>query len=597
MAKISIKKLVSLILEQLNTREVLDKLFPPNKNVFVDDLNKYPELFEPVEVENEPEVEKPIRQLQPEPEMEPELQMVAEMAQKREYEEEILEEVMYIPAAEVTAEGTRGLKEVPKIICKDPETGEMVEDMVISNRVLITPNGRRVLLFVNYGLDQKVDRLPYKENYIVLADTRYNEPGKRFIGNKPRGEDWGKFIPREVRKEMANEVPGESEEEKKAREERVETIYQMMGKRYNIFPSVNEMFANPEVLDHLDKCLIPETWATSTRTEHTWNVQKFKKFAGTSPEIDVDFISVRDISDVESAINDVMDLREMLAMGGEEGETINRERETSSHIPRQHANYIYAGGKWEARQRVHDPNFFERAGGKTPVYQLLSKNIQEGLKQITIESKLEIQGAEREGTEYIMVATFSSKLNARNSESGKGQDLGNLFEPITVQITKPIPNGESVNIEDNPRFFIDQGRTTAQVPKTGFVPDVLSELGQEIVSRVDPDDVLERMIQLVQTAVDNEPEAALAEQKINKAPRKIKLTESQLKKVVNIISEETYDQALTTHLREKEREVFMSREDAKLMSILATNWCENRVNHPDCEELMSIIKKTKIDKI
>jgi len=79
--------------------------------------------------------------------------------------------------------------------------------------------------------------------------------------------------------------------------------------------------------------------------------------------------------------------------------------------------------------------------------------------------------------------------------------------------------------------------------------------------------------------------------------QKIKITEGQLKNVVNVISEETYDQALTTHLREKGREVFMSREEGKLLYTLALNWCEGRVNHPDCEELMNTVKKLNLDKI
>ena len=65
--------------------------------------------------------------------------------------------------------------------------------------------------------------------------------------------------------------------------------------------------------------------------------------------------------------------------------------------------------------------------------------------------------------------------------------------------------------------------------------------------------------------------------------KKIKLTEAQLKKVVNVISEENFDQALTTHQREKNREVFMSADDAKLMSNIATKWCEDKANHPECE--------------
>lgn len=77
--------------------------------------------------------------------------------------------------------------------------------------------------------------------------------------------------------------------------------------------------------------------------------------------------------------------------------------------------------------------------------------------------------------------------------------------------------------------------------------------------------------------------------------KRIKLTEEQLKVIINLITEETYDQALTTHQREKSREIFMSHEDAKLMHKLASEWCGDKASHPDCEELNELGKKLKID--
>ena len=79
--------------------------------------------------------------------------------------------------------------------------------------------------------------------------------------------------------------------------------------------------------------------------------------------------------------------------------------------------------------------------------------------------------------------------------------------------------------------------------------------------------------------------------------RKIKLTESQLKSLMTVINEDTYDQALTTHQREKAREVFMSTEDAKLLGNLASQWCETRVSDAQCEELNELIRKLKIDRM
>jgi hypothetical protein len=77
--------------------------------------------------------------------------------------------------------------------------------------------------------------------------------------------------------------------------------------------------------------------------------------------------------------------------------------------------------------------------------------------------------------------------------------------------------------------------------------------------------------------------------------KKIKLTESQLKKVMSVIKEDTYDQAIETHKREQSREVFMSNEDARLFSSLAHSWCQDKVSEPKCVELETICKKLKID--
>lgn len=79
--------------------------------------------------------------------------------------------------------------------------------------------------------------------------------------------------------------------------------------------------------------------------------------------------------------------------------------------------------------------------------------------------------------------------------------------------------------------------------------------------------------------------------------KKIKLTETQLKSLMSVINEDTYDQALTTHNREKAREVFMSTEEAKLLGKLSTQWCETRVSDAECEELMGLVKKLKIDRM
>ena len=38
----------------------------------------------------------------------------------------------------------------------------------------------------------------------------------------------------------------------------------------------------------------------------------------------------------------------------------------------------------------------------------------------------------------------------------------------------------------------------------------------------------------------------------------------------------------------------MSQSDARLLLSLAQNWCEGRIDHPDCEEVELITKKLKL---
>jgi hypothetical protein len=76
--------------------------------------------------------------------------------------------------------------------------------------------------------------------------------------------------------------------------------------------------------------------------------------------------------------------------------------------------------------------------------------------------------------------------------------------------------------------------------------------------------------------------------------KKIKITEEQLKKVVNLVTEQKYDDAIETYQKEKSREISMSRDEARLMYNLAQNWCEGNVSHPDCTEIDELGKKLKI---
>lgn len=485
MGKITVNNLVSLILNEINSQQA----FPSNQFTFIgnrQDLSQYLQVVEAPAEGGEHQNE------------------MGEMAQKREYESEKLPQVMKIPVEELSL-GPKG--QLPPIRCLDPESGEYVDNVVIGDTVLTTPTGLRFLIFENFVGRTKVDMAGKKEEFYVQI------PENKFLKFKPRGSVYGKEVPRNVSQKLSVAPPDELEPDRIAREKRLAAIKEANAKRYGIFPIINDVFSNPRILDHLDICLIPETWATSVRTEHPTNKILLKKFGGNTSDIDADFIAVRDMKNVDEAITNVMDLRAELAMGADDPNNPrpDRQREFSQHMPRQHAAAIYHNGNWHAKQRVHDPEFFRKAGGKTPVYELLSKNIQEGLATVNIKSVLHITGNIQNNTEYLIKATFSSQLNARNLERGSGEEIGDLFPPITVGLRKPLPEDAdpaAFTLEQNTSFFVDQGRTTKAGEKTGYFPTLMKSLALEIKNQIDPDAVLERMIQLIQNAVDVNPDAA-----------------------------------------------------------------------------------------
>jgi hypothetical protein len=67
--------------------------------------------------------------------------------------------------------------------------------------------------------------------------------------------------------------------------------------------------------------------------------------------------------------------------------------------------------------------------------------------------------------------------------------------------------------------------------------------------------------------------------------KKIVLTEEQLKKVVEVVKEQKYDDAISKYQKEQNKQVSMSQDDAMMLISLGQHWCEGKSDHPDCEEV------------
>jgi len=546
MPKTTIKNLVSLILEQIDTQSELDKLFPPDEYIFVENIYDYPELFQPRtqeqpddkvrQLQPEPEVDDKVRQLQPEPE----LDMVAESRppDPTEFNVTMLEEPMMIPVTIMSQKpNSKGkISQIPPIKSLNPITNEFVDEVAIGVELLTTPSGHEVLKFWNYIVEQKAGKAKERErNFIILKD-RWQEDKSRiwheleniWQKNNVRGPHFGlKVIDRNPQgtqqkiiadSKLIIDNPDTTFDEKelatktlKDAEERLTTIQGANTKRYAIFPSVNQMFDHPDILNKLDISLIPEAWAAQERTESSALVRKTNKLGDSSPEIDIDFISARDFETVDQAMEQSMEMRMQLA-GAEDAEV--KKREFSKQHTRSHGDRSYGGGGWPTGQRAADQEAFIKAGEETDIYGLFSQAIQKGNIKVTTESTLRLFG-NVEGDEYVMSATFSSKMYDRGA-SGLATHSGALFNPITVEDRKPFRNeetGEGYNpenftVEKNITFFVTEGKESdMRIRRTGFIPRLMQKLAAEITSQINANDVIARMTIIAKNAANEKTEA------------------------------------------------------------------------------------------
>jgi hypothetical protein len=76
--------------------------------------------------------------------------------------------------------------------------------------------------------------------------------------------------------------------------------------------------------------------------------------------------------------------------------------------------------------------------------------------------------------------------------------------------------------------------------------------------------------------------------------KKIVITESQLKKIVKEEEEISFERMMKNFNDEKQREVSMSREDARMLTNFALRWCEGKDNLPDCQYVRKLHSKHQL---
>jgi len=454
MAKIDVDKVVSLILEQINRGGAA-----PNRPVYLANWSDVVSFFDLNSAETHEEE-------------------MGEMANIKKIPRK-LDEPIRLHITELDQTQSTSL---PKIVSLDPDTNEFVEDTIIGDEVITMPNGVEVLKFFNYGEEEKLDRGNKVSAYVVL-------PENIFYKHPPRNVKMGsQYVP----KDLSIAPEDETEEERDARLEKIARQNEAYAKRYVIQPAINDFFSRRDILNRLDVSLIPETWAGPLRTERTTNKEIRFQFGGNGKSVNIQYYAVKDISSIEDALDDILKTRMDIDAGG--ADVVNRQRTRSSTKPREYANYIYTrGGNWDAIQRIYDEEHFKEEGEYTKILKLLKKNIQEGKMGLNTFSKLFIDG-DMAGNDYVLRGKFTCTLNYRTIEKGTGNKAGPIIPDLFAEVRRPIPpeilRDPDFSIRKNPDFFGKKGGD-------GIFTDLLKKLGDEMIAKINPDEVLNKIMTLL----------------------------------------------------------------------------------------------------
>jgi hypothetical protein len=358
-----------------------------------------------------------------------------EMARARSGESERLPEPMYI--------------DFPGVATKDPKTGEIVQDKIISDDVIILPNGKKVLMFADYN------RLKPDGKNTFFGFYDYEE--KKYYKAKPRNVNYDSSYVPTYDKETGKQVTLQPE-----------TVAKKM-----TFATIQKFFKEGQLYNHLLKCAIPEIVGSAYFTEPVTNVQKIFTFGGESSNIKFNLHSVKDHDDIQSAIDKVLEIRMALGSGEEVKGDLPKK------MVRKHAGQIYVNGEWKPDQRTAS----EKHHDLTKIYRLHKKAVQGGTVSFTVQSDLTVIGG-LNGTDYTLALNFSVTKYLREATKSRGMQKGQVIEPIRVHVNEQIPEGvnpEELSVANNKEFF------------GNLYFKALQQLGEEILA-IDPDDALTQLM-------------------------------------------------------------------------------------------------------
>ena len=342
--------------------------------------------------------------------------------------------------------------DVPGVSSKDPNTGDIVKDKVISDDLRIAPKGQKFLMFYNQELR---DPRGYPPQQFYEIDIR------RVHKHLPRSDKYGTAY-------SASFDPDTKEQIK----ENPETTAKRL-----TFPIIKKLFEAGPIRSQLLKCAIPKIVSSSHFTEPVTNVEKTFTFGGVGPQIKFNLHTVQDSDDIQTAIDKILNYR--MSLDDEGGNQSDTEVSNLKRMVRKYGGNRYSGGEWDPSQHTYSEKHHEL----TPILKLNKRAVQGGKVSFTVQSDLTVIGG-LNGNEYTLALNFSVTKFLREASKSRGIQKGQVIEPIRVHVTQTIPEGvssETLNVVNNKLFF------------KSLFDSSLQQLGNKILE-INPDDALTQLM-------------------------------------------------------------------------------------------------------
>jgi hypothetical protein len=76
--------------------------------------------------------------------------------------------------------------------------------------------------------------------------------------------------------------------------------------------------------------------------------------------------------------------------------------------------------------------------------------------------------------------------------------------------------------------------------------------------------------------------------------KKIVIKEEQLKKIVQVVENEAYDDMLTNYYGFQQQKVEIPRNDLTMLANFSMRFCEGKDNFPDCKHVRELVSKHQL---